>query len=517
MDSCSEFVSPRKKQVAIAAAAICTFVPLDALATRLVVGNCLDDNSAPSLRSVIASAHDNDNIDVGMLTCSTITLTQGQLEIPQAHLGVYRKYHKGFESTTTISSSYTLPFSPPHRIFHHTGGGDFALTDVILHTGGAFYPFDPALGGCIYSNGSVELTNATLSNCFADGAPANGGAVFAMEDITVSNSTISTNGANAGTNSGGAGGALFSSKGSITITKSSITNNYLATDFPSYGGAVAAFAGKVTGTDCVISGNRVQSTTHGARGGAIVAAAGVDLTRCTVSGNSATGMGTDFQGRAGGGGIYAGGNSTIRDSTIDHNSAYYGGGFYIANSGALTITNSTVASNTASNAAGAIRTTGAITLNNSTIAFNHAPIGAGVFVDTSKENVPIVLQSSILADNQTTDNSVAADLLVGGTQFTLAANNDLIVASSIPIANAIGSCPRLQPLAANGGPTQTLALMHDSPAIDVGNNASALTDDQRGSSYPRVFGAATDIGAYEWQGVLDDRVFHSGFESGCDE
>ncbi len=63
--------------------------------------------------------------------------------------------------------------------------------------------------------------------------------------------------------------------------------------------------------------------------------------------------------------------------------------------------------------------------------------------------------------------------------------------------------PLLGPLANNGGPTQTHALLAGSPAIDAGNpatpgsggNACEATD-QRG--YARPAGLACDIGAYEF-------------------
>jgi hypothetical protein len=58
--------------------------------------------------------------------------------------------------------------------------------------------------------------------------------------------------------------------------------------------------------------------------------------------------------------------------------------------------------------------------------------------------------------------------------------------------------PKLGPLQDNGGPTQTIALLPGSPAIDAGD----LTDsewDQRGPGYPRLVNGATDIGAYEVQ------------------
>ena len=83
---------------------------------------------------------------------------------------------------------------------------------------------------------------------------------------------------------------------------------------------------------------------------------------------------------------------------------------------------------------------------------------------------------------------------------------------------------RLGPLAANGGPTQTHALLPDSPAIDAGDNALIPPDpatnlpfatDQRGTGNPRIVkGPATtagvDLGAVEFRHSDDDFVFTSG-------
>lgn len=60
--------------------------------------------------------------------------------------------------------------------------------------------------------------------------------------------------------------------------------------------------------------------------------------------------------------------------------------------------------------------------------------------------------------------------------------------------------PKLGPLADNGGPTLTMALLAGSPAIDAGDNAAAPPTDQRG--VPRPFGPAADIGAYEYATLL---------------
>ena len=55
--------------------------------------------------------------------------------------------------------------------------------------------------------------------------------------------------------------------------------------------------------------------------------------------------------------------------------------------------------------------------------------------------------------------------------------------------------PGLGPLADNGGPTQTHALLDDSPAINAGDAASCPLTDQRGQK--RSDGKC-DIGAYEF-------------------
>src|SRR5262249_1036718 len=52
------------------------------------------------------------------------------------------------------------------------------------------------------------------------------------------------------------------------------------------------------------------------------------------------------------------------------------------------------------------------------------------------------------------------------------------------------------PLADNGGPTPSVALLHGSPAINAADAAGAPPVDQRG--LPRPVGPAADIGAYEY-------------------
>jgi hypothetical protein len=71
--------------------------------------------------------------------------------------------------------------------------------------------------------------------------------------------------------------------------------------------------------------------------------------------------------------------------------------------------------------------------------------------------------------------------------------------------NFLSGDAKLGPLANNGGPTRTHALLADSPAIDAGNCAFAESYDQRGR--PRPIGASCDIGAFEFNPALDGFKF----------
>jgi Ca2+-binding RTX toxin-like protein len=119
---------------------------------------------------------------------------------------------------------------------------------------------------------------------------------------------------------------------------------------------------------------------------------------------------------------------------------------------------------------------------------------------------PIVLNSTILAGNSDSGSTpdLAPPVSVTVRSSLIGNNTGTGLAAGFPDANGnlIGSAanpidPRLGLLADNGGPTQTLALLADSPAIDAGSNPLNLTTDQRGQS--RQIGAAVDIGAFEVQ------------------
>lgn len=208
-------------------------------------------------------------------------------------------------------------------------------------------------------------------------------------------------------------------------------------------------------------------------GGGIANAGTLTLTNSTISGNSAANFG---------GGINNLGTLTVSNSTISGNSSGRGGG--IENGGLLTLTNSTISGNSADFGGGIDN--GAITsytlpttvfrlfVTNCTISKNLASSGGGI---SSIGNAVGTVTNTLIRGN-------SKGSLSGAPGFSLSHNF---------ITDAPD--PFLGPLADNGGPTLTMALLPGNPAIDAGVPVAGVTTDQRGVSRPQ--GTAPDIGAFE--------------------
>ncbi|NER45169.1 MAG: DUF4347 domain-containing protein [Symploca sp. SIO1A3] len=241
--------------------------------------------------------------------------------------------------------------------------------------------------------------------------------------------------------------------------------------------------GTLTLNNSTVSGN-----TAGSGGifnyGFAVNAANVTLNNSTVSGNmAATGGGIFNQGVAA--------NVTLNNSTVSGNMAVAGGGIlnqgFAPNAANVTLNNSTVSGNTATNANGGIDNQGfapdssTLTVNNSIIAGNNAPTNPDVGRSGGAMNSPIT-------DNG--NNLIGIDTTGAFTTSTLVGDD----------MNPLD--PRLGPLADNGGPTQTHAILSDSPAFNAGSDAlvpMGFITDQRGQT--RI-NDTVDIGAFELQLLL---------------
>ena len=249
------------------------------------------------------------------------------------------------------------------------------------------------------------------------------------------------------------------------------------------GGGIINGAGALNVTNSSVSGNR--SSLSG--GGIFTGTGAVNVTNSTVSGNTVA-----FQG----GGIYAaaGSNVNLTNSTISGNQAFSGGGLYVYNGATVTIDNSTIVLNNSTSfitTPGGLASLGTTTVNNSIIVGN-----------TSQSGIEPDISAGPL-----TSLSGRFNLLGFGDVQNLGSNNQ----TGVTFAAA-----GLGPLADNGGPTQTHALLLDSPAIDAGNSAFTIATDQRGLARPvdqanvanAAGGNGSDIGAVEFQEQLGLSLIH---------
>lgn len=251
----------------------------------------------------------------------------------------------------------------------------------------------------------------------------------------------------------------------------------------------------VTMNDLIVTGGNVLGGGIANRGGGILNFGNLTLNRCTVTGNKAE--------NHGGGIATQGGHVEIIQSTISHNvSGSVGGGIYKEGPGAtLTLRNSTVSTNNATGAGGgvAFAGSGSLMLDSVTIARNTGSgvSGAGGLDLTVAFNPVVTIRNTILGENLGGKDCVAvtgsgAPTIVDQGHNLVGTHTDCGFVDGVN-GDVVGKLARLDPLADNGGPTETHALKIDSPALEAGD--TQLGTDQRGVARP--IGASDDIGAFE--------------------
>lgn len=183
----------------------------------------------------------------------------------------------------------------------------------------------------------------------------------------------------------------------------------------------------------------------------------------------------------------------LTETTIAGNSGAGQGGGLFAYKAFLQLTNCTVSGNQAGDSGAMYVQQSRIVLRNTTVAGNSAVTGVGgIFVNPFRPG-SITAFNSVLADNT---GGVAGEC---SGRFRSGGYNLIEDATGCDIrgasTNLTGVDPLLGPLADNGGPTETHALLAGSPAIDAGNPVPARcpSSDQRGVART----GRCDIGAYE--------------------
>lgn len=279
--------------------------------------------------------------------------------------------------------------------------------------------------------------------------------------------------------------------------------------------------GNLTLTRVVIAGNEARDEDGdeaGAEGGGVTSNGPLTIRESVIRGNSVIVSGGNLSSYAFGGGVMAWSSVTIDSSTISGNvaeahgeggkhSGALGGGLRLLGVPAI-VERSTVSGNSViadrsltNEARGGGLQGDKLNLTSSTVTGNALfSIGAATGANIEFEDTTLV-RDTIVANAIGDDKSCGAPLASGG--YNLDQDGSCQFGQGSDLASVD---PLLGPLAENGGPTPTHALLTGSIAIDRGNAFGATTD-QRGFTRPVDFatisnkegGDGSDIGAFELQ------------------
>jgi HYR domain len=377
--------------------------------------------------------------------------------------------------------------SPRFRFFEVDFDGNLTLNNLTLSGGEGLdgvngtdaQETEGAVGGAIYSQGTVALNNVTITgNQTGNGGSGNNTGLITGYDGV----------------GGGAGGGIYSS-GSLTITNSTISNNATG---QGGGGGNASINGGAGGQ----SGDGAGIASYGS----------LTMTGSTVSGNH-TGIGGSGGGavdsgnggyRGSGAGIFLRGSATITNSLIENNSTYgenaWGGGISMPSGSTYALTNDTFAGNSAWRGGALYAASDQVNVSQTTFTGNSAAApsaGNGVPGVAAMDYGATMTFSNTLMNQNGSPGTVDCNIQLNGAAVTYKSLGGLMSDSAdycgtnTAITNA-----KLGALASNGGPTQTEALQAGSPAINAGVAGLCAATDQRGVARPQ--GSGCDIGAYEY-------------------
>ncbi len=335
-------------------------------------------------------------------------------------------------------------------------------------------------GGGIHNSATLNLNSVDVTSNTTTGG--NGGGIDNLTGVlNLNHSIVEFNQAS------NYGGGITNYAGQVNLIYSSVNNNTAAVSAGGIFNNPDGFALTQVLTSTVA--NNLASAGDG--GGILNSSGHIVVIASTLSGNSAKG------GVGNGGAISNVGNGVtnptvnMSNSTVSGNNAdVHGGGFHNVTGGYISLYNVTVTNNSADADLNATGLGGAIyNSNNST--FNFA--------------------NTILALNYESLNNLK---VYGECYGTLTSQgNNIMFTYNTTNCTVTGSVtmtdPKIGPLQNNGGPTQTHALLQNSPARDAGYPGGCadfygtLKSDQRGSPRPFPVGGRCDIGSYEYGFWLD--------------
>lgn len=321
------------------------------------------------------------------------------------------------------------------------------------------------------SNFKIKFQNNTFDNNNADG---NGGGAFiikaqvidAISDCIFKNNSANNNGID------GVGGGLFLNIENHTTT----IENVIFENNRSNGASGLFFTGN-----------------------------GGEINACTFKANEANAFGVSGAGALG---LLNNASTSviIKNSTFNNNTSGRAGAIAFDQDGTADVYNCTFDSNIADRFGGAATVpvsdpNRAVSFTNSTFANNEANNpsngqGGAIHSPGNGDNTSVTIRNCIFFNHTVTNpwnvwKDCSATLVDGGNNLF---NYPLSECGCVAVAgtNMFSTDPLLETLADNGGPTETMALQSNSPAIDAGGTNCTSTD-QRGAT--RM--GNCDIGAYE--------------------
>jgi len=390
----------------------------------------------------------------GTLTVSNSIISENLTS--QAGGGIYTNFGKTSVSNSTVSKNTTTS---------GFGGGIFSGGTLSVSSS-TFSGNWASGGGGIFSSGTLSVSSSTLRNNSA----YDGGGIENSSIMYVSNSTLSNNSV---TYDGGG----IENLDALTVSSSTLSGNSASTgggiDNDSFG--TLSVSSSTLRNNSAYDGGGIFNNTSGT----------VNLSDSVFSANSATYDGGGLEN------YYQGGLVSVTNSTFSGNSATdNGGGLDNDTGGTLSVSSSTLSGNAAYENGGGIDDGGSLTISNSTLSGNSAPNGGGIA--NYYQGGPITLAGTILA-NSTKGGNCSGPITDKGYNLDSGTSCGFKLRSDLNNTN-----PLLGPLQNNGGPTQTMALLQGSPAIDwVNNSVDCPSTDQRGDVRPDNHESACDIGAYE--------------------
>jgi transcriptional regulator with XRE-family HTH domain len=454
--------------------------------TRVIA---LQDNSRPgSLRYAVDDAPSGSIITFDTSLHGIILLTSGELNIAK-----------------------DLTIQGPGAGILSISGGQFGysihvISGTTVTISGLAFKGNTSSHSFIENEGTLTLNNSIVSGNI-------GGDINNTGTLTLNNSTVSGN-------SGTVDGGGIYNTGMLTLNNSTVSGNSAARD----GGGIYN-TGTLTLNSSTVSGNSVSGT--GSSGGGIYNGGTLTLNSSTVSGNSVSGIGSS------GGGISNSGMLTLNNSTISGNSATgsSGGGIFNqsiiflpstgepASIAEIDITYSTIYGNTANGG-------GEIAIEDVIDNFN----GTTTATKTSKQVSQVTIRNSIIASapNHPGPDIVGTLMSLGYNLFldtsgatfdptTLTKHGTDKILSVNDLTTLFDYSLQLRE---NGGPTKTLALAPDSPAVDqiplAACHINGITTDQRGMRRPDGNEHACDIGAFESSNLIQKQT-HLRVAKGFDQ